>query len=70
MIKDTLKIHKFKQQYFIATGGFQGLGGAFTQRLAASNTTVAVLHIDADASAQMEEHPGGSHQINKIQDSA
>ena len=70
MIEETETIHKFKQQCFLVTGGAQGLGGAITQRLAASNETVVIWDIDADASTQMKEQLGGSHQINKIHDSA
>ena len=55
MIENTETIHNFNKQCFIVTGGAQGLGGAITQRLAASNATVAIWDIDADASAQMKE---------------
>ena len=61
MIEETEKIHKFKQKCFLVTGGSQGLGGAITQRLAATNATVAIWDIDADTSAQMKEQLGGSH---------
>jgi len=69
MVEETETIHKFKQQCFLVTGGSQGLVGAITGRLVASNATVAIWDIDADASPQMKEQLGGSHQINKIQDS-
>ena len=66
MIEETETIHKFKQKCFLVTGGSQGLDGAITRRLVASNATVAIWDNDADASAQMKEQLGDSHQINKI----
>ena len=63
MIEKTETIHNFNKQCFIVTGGAQGLGGAITQRLAASNATVAIWDIDADASAQMKEQLGSSVEV-------
>ena len=48
------------------TGGAQGLGGAITQRLVASNATVAIWDIDAKASAQMKEQLGKSVETFEV----
>ena len=66
MIEKTETIHNFNQQCFIVTGGAQGLGGAITRRLAASNATVAIWDIDTDASAQMKEQLGSSVEIFEV----
>ena len=66
MIEKTETIHNFNQQCFIVTGGAQGLGGAITRRLAASNATIAIWDIDADASAQMKEQLGNNVEIFEV----
>ena len=60
MIEKTATIYNFNQQCIIVTGGAQGIGQAITQRLVASNATVAIWDIDAKASAQMKEQLGRS----------
>jgi 3-oxoacyl-[acyl-carrier protein] reductase len=60
MIEKTSTIYNFNQQCIIVTGGAQGIGQAITQRLVASNATVAIWDIDAKASAQMKEQLGRS----------
>ena len=60
MIEKTATIYNFNQQCIIITGGAQGIGRAITQRLVASNATVAIWDIDAKASAQMKEQLGRS----------
>ena len=45
------------------TGGAQGLGGAITRRLTASNAKVAIWDIDADASALMKKQLGSSVEV-------
>ena len=63
MIEKTETIHNFNQQCFIVTGGAQGLGGAITRRLTASNAKVAIWDIDADASALMKKQLGSSVEV-------
>ena len=63
MIGKTETIHTFNQQCFIVTGGAQGLGGAITRRLTASNAKVAIWDIDADASALMKKQLGSSVEV-------
>jgi NAD(P)-dependent dehydrogenase (short-subunit alcohol dehydrogenase family) len=60
MIKKTATNHDFNQQCIIVTGGAQGIGGAVTQRLVASNAVVAVWDIDAVARTQIKEKLGSS----------
>jgi 3-oxoacyl-[acyl-carrier protein] reductase len=60
MIEKTSTIYNFNQQCIIVTGGAQGIGQAITQRLVASNATVAIWDIDAKARAQMKEQLGRS----------
>ncbi len=66
MIENTEIIHNFNQQCFVVTGGAQGLGGAITRRLAASNATIAIWDIDTDAIAQMKEQLGSSLEIFEV----
>ena len=60
MIEKTSTIYNFNQQCIIVTGGAQGIGQAITQKLVASNATVAIWDIDAKANAQMKEQLGRS----------
>ena len=66
MIKNTEIIHNFNQQCFVVTGCAQGLGGAITRRLAASNATIAIWDINTDAIAQMKEQLGSSVEIVEV----
>lgn len=60
MIKKTATNHDFNRQCIIVTGGAQGIGGAVTHRLVASNAVVAVWDIDAEARTQIKEKLGSS----------
>ena len=60
MIKKTATNHDFNRQCIIVTGGAQGIGGAVTHRLVASNAVVAVWDIDAEARIQIKENLGSS----------
>ena len=60
MIKKTATNHDFNRQCIIVTGGAQGIGGAVTHRLVASNAVVAVWDIDAEARIQIKEKLGSS----------
>lgn len=49
MIAKSVVTHDFGNQCAIVTGGAQGIGGAVTARLVASNARVAIWDIDAEA---------------------